>query len=643
MCGIAGIVTLSPQASVCPDHLRTMAGQLIHRGPDDEGFYVDPRGRCGFAFRRLAIIDLAGGNQPISNDACPHGGANGRRIQLIFNGEIYNFHELRTALAAEGHVFTTQTDGEVILHLYEQHGRAGLSQLEGMFALALWDEREGRLLLARDRFGKKPLVYAVVGDRFHFASEAKAILARPDVPRELDPQALHQYLLFQYVPAPWSIYRGFHKLGPGELLEIQSGQSTNPQPCAWWSLPNPSPFIGSYADARQRLGELLTRAVEKRLIADVPLGAFLSGGLDSSIVVGLMRRLGVSPLRTFSIGFPDPRYDETRYARAVATHFNTEHHERTVTPDAQRVLETLAWHYDEPFADSSAIPTYYVSRYARERVTVALTGDAGDECFAGYDRYRAAAIAARGDFLPRPLRQFAANLSAAIPHGRPRTLGHRWYRFFSALALPPARRYLSWMNVFPPALLAAGYRPDFRVALDFEQPLQWFASLHDAVAAPPPIQANRNDLLSYLPYDLLTKVDLASMASSLECRSPFLDHELVKFALSLPWSWRRGHRSGKRILRDWARELLPPQVLERTKMGFGVPVGEWFRGELRGLLERTLFAESALSLRIFQRAWLEALLHSHLSGQTNYEHPLWALLMLELWARRWQPNWCGTG
>jgi len=629
MCGIAGILSLAPGQRAEPESLATMATQLVHRGPNDEGSYIDPMGRCGFAFRRLAIIDLATGNQPLSNED--------RTVWAICNGEIYNFRELRAELVQQGHTFATQSDAEVIVHLYERDGLECFSRLAGMFAIAIWDQSRARLLLARDRFGKKPLTYATHDNRLYFASEAKAILALPEIPRTLDTQSLHRYLIFQYVPAPHSIYHGFQKLMPGHRLVIDAHKPLSAKPQPYWRL-TPRPFDGQYDDAKERLGELLTAAVQKRLIADVPLGAFLSGGTDSSIIVALMRELGVSPLRTFSIGFPDARYDETAYARRVAKHFGTEHHEHIVTPQAREVLDTLAWHYDEPFADSSAIPTYYVSRWTRQSVTVALTGDAGDECFAGYDRYMATRLAARLDWVPRPLRRILAAAATCLPHSHPRTLFNRLYRFATTLAKPPAARYLAWVNVFTPDSLASGYSDAFRSAIDFAEPIRWFESLYHAPADSEPDRAIQADLASYLPYDLLTKVDTASMACSLECRSPFLDHELVGFARSLPLTWRLGRHGGKHILKDWARPRLPAGILDRPKMGFGVPIGVWFRNELRDLLRDRLLAGDSLSRRIFRPTWLEALLNDHLSGRANMEHPLWALLMLELWHLRWKPT-----
>ncbi len=628
MCGIAGIVRLTPHAPpIAADELRAMASRLVHRGPDDEGLYVDPQGRCGLGFRRLSIIDVAGGHQPIANED--------GTVQIVFNGEIYNFRTLRETLERRGHVFRTRTDSEVIAHLYEDHGEACFERLAGMFAIAIWDASRGRLLLARDRFGKKPLTYATLDGRLVFASEVKAILALPGVRPAIDAQSLHRYLVFQYVPAPHSIYRGFAKLPPGSCVTVD-GEGLQPVR-RYADLPRPARFAGSYADARDRLGELLTAAVERRLVADVPLGAFLSGGVDSSIVVGLMRRLGVSPLRTFSIGFTEARYDETAWARRVAAHFHTEHHEQCVTPQAREILDRLAWHYDEPFADSSAIPTWYVAGYARQQVTVALTGDAGDEGFLGYDRYVAARLAARFDRLPGPLRTGLARLVKRLPRGESKSTSHRLYRFAAALEASGARRYLAWVNIFPPAELAEAYRPDFAAQLDLDEPARWFAQLYDRAGESAAERANLTDFRSYLPYDLLTKVDIASMAHGLECRCPLLDPEVIAFALSLPVEWRMGHRGGKRILKDWARGLLPPEILARPKMGFGVPVGRWFRDELRDVLTEHLRDPAGLCARIFRPAWLDHLLDTHLAGRADRAHPLWTLLMLELWVRRWQP------
>ncbi len=628
MCGIAGIVALAPGRRVDPDEPRRMADALIHRGPDAGSAYLDPQGRAGLGFRRLAIIDLETGGQPISNED--------RTVWVAFNGEIYNFRELRDSLRASGHVFRSHGDAEVIVHAYEEFGAACVERLHGMFAIAIWDERRGRLLLARDRLGKKPLHYALCDGRLAFASELKALAPLPWITREIDWQSVHRYLVFQYVPAPHSIYRGVRKLLPGEQVLFEVGRERPAQVQRYWTPPRVTPrFDGSYVDARRRLGDLLTAAVAKRLVSDVPLGAFLSGGVDSSIVVGLMRRLGASPLRTFSIGFDDPRYDESNFARIVARHFATEHHEHVVTPSAADVLDLLAHHYDEPFADSSAIPTYFVSRHTRTSVTVALTGDGGDECLAGYDRYRAVRVAARLDAVPAALRRLASSLAPRIPHGRSGSLSHRLHRFARAVGMPAAQRYLDWVAVFPPDVLSGGYAPEFAAQLDLGEPLRWFEALYADGGATDADRAVYADLCSYLPYDLLTKVDIASMACSLECRAPFLDHELIEFAASLPVTWRIGARGGKHILKDWAAELLPPEILARRKQGFGVPVGEWFRRELRDVLREAIFAPDSLCARLFRPDWLQRVFDGHASARENHEHRLWALLMLEKWHRRW--------
>lgn len=666
MCGIAGVLASSGSVPIDRPLLQRMAASLVHRGPDDEGVYVDPAGRAGFAFRRLSIIDLTGGHQPLANEA--------GTLWLVFNGEIYNFRELRHELESLGHVFRTASDAEVIVHGFEQWREDVFARLAGMFAIALWDQTAGRLTLARDRLGKKPLHFASLGGRFYFASELKAILAAaPDAPRRIDPQSLHRYLTFQYVPAPFGIFQQFGKLLPGCWASLTPLTAGPIEQHRYWNPPPIGGFSGSYLQARQRLGELLTAAVRKRLVADVPLGAFLSGGIDSSIVVGLMRQLGVSPLRTFTIAFDDPRYDESAHARLVARHFETEHHEFTVTPQARDILDLLAYHYDEPMADSSAIPTYYVSKWTREGVTVALTGDAGDECFAGYDRYRALQLSAWFDRLPRGARRGLASLAAALPPRSSGSVFHRAGRFFGTAELTPAQRYMRWICVFSPGSLAQAYQPGFAARLSLAEPQDWFAqhfargggrdAQRAGIRAAPPVglsdaqragmndgagitaahragisdseRAAAADLITYLPYDLLTKVDIASMACSLECRSPFLDHELVEFAFSLPARWKLGVAGGKRILKDWARPLLPAATLRRQKKGFGVPIGEWFRNELRALLSDAVLAPDALCAHIFRREWLTGMLAEHQSRRANHDHRLWALLMLELWSRRW--------
>jgi asparagine synthase (glutamine-hydrolysing) len=624
MCGIVGGVALRPDAAVTAHQVAPLAAPLRHRGPDDAGTWDSGDGRCALAFQRLAIIDLATGNQPLSD---PSG-----QVHVVFNGEIYNFRALRGELSDHGVTFRTQGDAEVIAAAYHAYGPRCFERFFGMFAIALWDTRDRSLILARDRFGKKPLVYTRNADRLLFASELKALLVDPAVPRTLDLQSLHRYLTFQYVPDPHAIYRDIAKVPPGCFLVVRDGAVGGPQ--KYWRLPTARRYGGSYDDAKQELNERLEQAVARRLVADVPLGAFLSGGVDSSIIVAMMRRLGVEPLRTFSIGFDDPRYDETSYAHQVADRFQTTHHVERVTPDAQAVIDTLAFHYDEPFADSSAIPTYYLAQVTRAAVTVALTGDAGDECFLGYDRYRAAQFAQQAERLPALLRQGVGGLAQFLPRGHSKSLPRRLYRLLSVVNADPADRYLAWINLLPPSQLRHAYRPDVAAALDLDEPRQWFRQLYDAVPHSPAERANWADFHAYLPFDLLTKVDRASMAASLECRVPFLDHELVEFAVSLPPDWRMG----KRILKDLARDLLPPEILRRPKMGFGVPLGNWFRHELRPLITDALHNPDGLCHQLLAPRFTETLLEAHLSGRDDHSHALWALLMLERWYRRWQPT-----
>jgi asparagine synthase (glutamine-hydrolysing) len=627
MCGITGIVRLREGSPIEQNVLEPMAAELVHRGPDDQGFHLDEQGRCGLAFRRLAIVDLQTGNQPL-------GTADGR-YTVVFNGEIYNFRELRDELARQGCQFRTQGDAEVVVYAFATWGTDCFRRFNGMFAIGIWDSQRGELTLARDRFGKKPLYYARLPDRLIFASEIKAIIANGDVPRRIDPQALHAYLLWMYIPPGDCIYRDFAQVPPGCLLTVRNGDVSGPS--QYWEVPSPEPFRGTYTEALEQLDTHLRRAVQRRLISDVPLGAFLSGGVDSSAVVALMRELNVSPLRTFSIGFDDARYDETHFARLVAKRHQTEHHAFTVTPEAESILDTLAYHYDEPFADSSAIPTYYVSQQTRDSVTVALTGDAGDEAFGGYDRYRAMVVSGALDALPGFVRHGLARLAGLLPHGQAKSLSRRVYRFLSALRLDPGRRYLEWMSTFSPQMLGQGYTAQFAQKLEFERPMEAFVKLFElgSAAHPDDALAMATDYQSYLPGDLLTKVDRVSMAVSLECRSPFLDPELVEFALSLPIRWRRQ----KRILKDWARDRLPDQVLDRPKMGFGVPIGEWFRGPLAQRCEGQLLASGGFCTQIFQRDWLEQLITEHQTQRANHEHRLWALMMLELWHERWKPSW----
>jgi asparagine synthase (glutamine-hydrolysing) len=630
MCGIAGAVWTDAEKAVERGTLQRMIDVLRHRGPDDEGVYVaDLHAGAGVALahRRLAIIDVAGGKQPLSNED--------DSVWVVFNGEIYNFRELRRRLEAAGHRFRTQSDTEVLVHLYEDEGPEFLTQLNGMFALAIWDAKRRQLLLARDRLGKKPLVYRHEPGRLLFASELKAILQVPGVPREIDPQAIDNYLTYQYVPHPRTIFRGIAKLPPGHYAVYRDGRL---DVHAYWQPDFNVEEDRPAADYAQELRKLLTSAVEMRLQSEVPLGAFLSGGIDSTIIVGLMSQLAGSPVRTFSIGFPVKEFDETHYARAVAQRFGTIHEEFQVRPDAMEVLPRLAWHYDEPFGDSSAVPTWYVSQLTRQHITVALTGDGGDELFAGYPRYLAVWLAAGFDRLPMVLRRLAAGRYwQRLPAGtRQKSKVRQWKRFVEMLNRPPAERYLEWIATFGQSRRDALYTSDFAAKVAEAEPLAFLAAGLARCDRRDPVTAfSLADLVTYLPCDLMTKVDIASMAHGLECRQPFLDYRVVELAARMPGrlKFRRGR--GKRILREAFGDLLPESIQRRSKMGFGVPLDQWFRHELKGFAGEFLLDRRTLDRGYFRPEAISALLDEHQQGRFNHGYRLWSLLILELWFRQW--------
>jgi asparagine synthase (glutamine-hydrolysing) len=619
MCGITGVVgSLRTERAT----LLRMNDALRHRGPDGEGvFWSDD---IGLAMRRLAIIDVAGGDQPIYNED--------GTVCTVYNGEIYNFLELRQELEGFGHQFATNSDTEVIVHAYEQFGVECVSHLWGMFTLAVWDSRRKLLLLARDRLGKKPLVYyADPHGGLAFASELQALISHPAVPREVDPCAIDDYLTYLYVPSPTTAYRGLKKLPPGHRLVWQGGNSTV-EP--YWRVKFGDKLRLSEGEAVEQFGVLLRDAVRRRLIADVPLGAFLSGGMDSSSVVAEMAELSPTPVKTFSIGFGERDFDELAYARQVAERFGTDHHEMVVEPRAADILPTLVRHYGEPYGDSSAIPTYYVAQMTRQHVTVALNGDGGDELLAGYERHWAARVAARYDTIPRFVRHgLIRPLIPLVPEPRQRrAFLRRAKRFMTAAHLPVLDRYLHWVGAYTPAQKSSLYTDDFVDTLHRNDAGRW---LREALAPEPyldPVDAVlRGDTLLYLPDDLLAKVDIASMANSLEARSPLLDHRLVEFCAALPSSYKLRGRTSKLLLRRLMADRLPPAILTRPKMGFGVPVGEWLRNDLRPLLEDTLLSSRALGRGYFRPAAVRALVDDHLSRRSDRTSHIWALLMLELW------------
>jgi len=636
MCGITGAVWTDPDKAVAPAALARMVEALRHRGPDDEGTYtselkVTPgypsTPGVALGFRRLSIIDVAGGHQPMPNED--------GSVEVVFNGEIYNFRDLRRRLEGKGHKFRTQSDTEAIVHLYEDEGPEMLGHLNGMFALAVWDAARGQLLLARDRLGQKPLVYREEPGRLLFASELKSLLELEDVPRQVDPHAIDAYLAYQYVPHPQTIFRGIHKLPPGHWAVYRDGKlSVRPywQPDFQYEQEHPErPWS-------EQLRELLTSSVELRLQSDVPLGAFLSGGIDSTIVVGLMQKLTREPVRTFSIGFPVPEFDETGYAAMAAEKFGTVHEEFRVEPDALAVLPKLIWHYDEPFADSSAIPTWYVSQLTRRHVTVALTGDGGDELFAGYPRYKAVWLAGGYDRLPAGLRRLlAGRYWQKLPASpRQKSFFRRLKRFTERLAEEPRRRYMNWIGIFSEALRAELYTDGFLGQLPDVDPLEFLLEAYERSSRRDPVTSTSlADLVTYLPCDLMTKVDIASMAQGLECRQPFLDYRVVELAARMPLGEKFRLGRGKRVLLEAFADLLPEPIRRRKKMGFGVPIDHWFRGPLAGYLREVLTDPGTLRRGIFRPEAVRRLVEEHISGVFDHSYRLWALLVLELWQRRW--------
>jgi asparagine synthase (glutamine-hydrolysing) len=635
MCGITGGVWSAAEKALSAATLTRMADVLRHRGPDDDGYYrsecqvtesYGQRPGVALGFRRLSIIDLALASQPLSNED--------GSVWVVFNGEIYNFAALRRRLEGAGHVFRTHGDGESIVHLYEDLGVECFSHFNGMFAIAIWDARHGRLVLGRDRLGKKPLVYHCEPHRLLFASELKSLLQVPEVSREIDPTALDHYLTYQYVPHPWTIFRGIRKLPPGHYAVYEGERITVEK---YWTPDFNATWPGSEQDAIAALQTTLESSVQLRMQSDVPLGAFLSGGVDSSLIVALMQRLASQPVQTFSIGFPVREYDETSFARRVAAHLKTDHHEFQVTPDGLDILPRLVWHYDEPFADSSAIPTWYVSQLTRQHVTVALSGDGGDELFVGYPRYQAAHFGMRLDRMTWLKRLLGAPIWQQLPaSARQKSKLRQFRRFSAALGLSPARRYLDWISTFGVARRATLYSESFLEQLPPEDPFRFLEEALTSAERRDPITAiSLADLQTYLPCDLMTKVDIASMAHSLECRQPFLDYRLVELAASLPLDWKFHHGRGKRILRRAFGELLPDEIWNRQKMGFGVPLDHWFRHELRTLTHDVLLDGTARGRGFFREQSVAALIRQHEESEFDHAYRLWALLVLELWLREW--------
>ena len=624
MCGIAGKVYADPQRPVGESLLRSMCRAIAHRGPDDEGIYR--QGPVGLGMRRLKVIDLEGGHQPMSNEA--------QSLWIVFNGEIYNYRQLRRELEEQGQVFRTHSDTETILHLYEREGVHCLRHLRGMFAFALWDLRTQTLMLARDRLGKKPLFYALMKEGISFASELGALLCDPQVDRSIDRQAIDEYLSFLFIPQPRTIYEQVKKLPPASYGLYQDGQF---QIHPYWEVRYDQVRVRREEESVEELDLLLRQAVEMRMLADVPVGAFLSGGLDSSLVVALMQKVGGQQVRTYSVGFRESSFNELDHARKVAQFLGTQHQEYVVDYQVQELLPGLLDHFGEPFADSSAIPTYHLSKVTRQEVTVALSGDGGDEVFGGYRRYLARrwadafnrwpAWGGRGavEWLGRALNEPATYYGRSF-----RKKFKRFLEFSAALREAPST---SWGFFFTQEEKRYLYGENIADILTSE-----FASMRlkyeQAQARAPGQEMLWLDLVTYLPDDILVKVDRMSMACSLEVRSPLLDHQVVEFAARLPRDHKYTLTQGKRLLRRLAGRYLPSAILQRPKQGFAVPLASWLQKELRPWMEEILLSKSCRQRGFFVPSRLQQMMSEHLKGQRDYSQQLWAMLVLELWLQR---------
>ena len=636
MCGIAGGMWPYGSRALTRDELGRMTDSIAHRGPDDQGHLIveskpnqtitnkQPTHGVALGFRRLSIIDLATGHQPLSNED--------GTIQIVFNGEIYNYPQLRNRLEGAGHTFRTHTDTETIVHLYEDLGLECFEHLNGMFALAIWDGPKDRLVLARDRMGKKPLYYTLQNGRLIFASELKSLMTLPETSREIDPGSIDLYLTYQYIPHPHSIFKGIHKLPPGHFAVFENGELTVQK---YWSIDWSKEIQIDQPTASSQLRTMLTDAIRIRLRSDVPLGAFLSGGIDSSLVVAIAQKQLDAPIRTFSIGFSEADFDETHYAKMVADHVGTKHERFEVTPDAMNILDRLVEHYDEPFSDSSAVPTWYLCEMTRRHVTVALSGDGGDELFGGYERYRALKLSGQlQSWLPISWLNQSWIINRLPDSNARRSILRRVRRFTEALGQPPIERYMNWIQIFGEASRLDLYQESFIEQLPDRNPVSFLsdawrnAGKRDLLSC-----ASTADLQTYMPCDLMTKVDMASMAHSLEARQPMLDYRLVEWAASLPSNLKLRGKKGKRLLMDTYYDLLPKAIWHRPKMGFGVPIAKWFRTSLRDRTYDALLGSDAKCHQYFRREAIAGLVDDHMTGRSNQSYRLWNLLFLELWLR----------
>ena len=623
MCGICGVVYSDRENKIEQHTLKKMSDVITHRGPDDEGFYINQH--VGLAMRRLSIIDLSTGKQPISNED--------GQIWVVFNGEIYNHKEIRAELENKGHQFRTKTDTEAIIHAYEEYGDSCVQKLNGMFAFAIWDNRNHTLFLVRDRIGIKPLYYFFDKNRLIFGSEIKSILQAGDIPKRIDLQALDHFLTFEFIPAPLSIFQDIKKLPPGHTLKLKNNEIWVR---SYWDVELKSNGANP-ADIKKNLRELLQDAVKIRLMSDVPLGAFLSGGVDSSIVVALMAQVMEEPVKTFSIGFEDSTYNELKYARMIAEKFKTEHHEFIIKPDAVELADNLVRFLDEPFGDFSIFPTYLVSKMARDYVTVVLSGDGGDELFAGYDSYLADKIAKK--YYSRLPKQFRNGVLTKFfdtipPSSKKKGLINRAKRFVEGMKLPEDLHHTRWMIFLQQAEKEMLYDNDIQSGMREFDPFKFTRSYFANVAYNRNDEINKQmyvDLKMYLVDNILVKVDRMSMATSLEARVPYLDYRFVEFAATIPGDYKMQGLKTKVILKQALEELLPDEILYRGKEGFSIPIKNWLKKELKPLMMDTLAADKIKQEGFFNPQYIDKLVAEHLKGTENHSHRLWALIIFGRW------------
>ena len=625
MCGIVGFVN-NKNVPVAREILEGMNACIVHRGPDEDGFFV--KDSVALAMRRLSIIDLAGGQQPMYNED--------RTKAIVFNGEIYNFQELREDLDRRGHKFYTHSDTEIIVHLYDEFGADCVNYLRGMFAFAIWDETDKSLFMARDRVGKKPVLYSHQpnGDLI-FGSEFSALLAHPAITREVDYEAIDGYMSYLCVPAPQTAFKKIRKLEPAHWLRWKDGKIETKR---YWQPDFSKKIRISETEAIEETTRILRESTKLRMISEVPLGAFLSGGVDSSVIVALMAQESSQPVKTFSIGFEEQDYSELKYAKRVAEHIGAEYNEFVVKPNALEILPLLVEHYGEPYADSSAIPTYYVAKETRQFVTVALNGDGGDESFAGYERHAAMRVAEKYHRLPKILRQnLLEKPISLIPTSEIKKSSRvrDVKRFLQAANLEKNERYFRWVSTFNRDAKNELYTDEFKETVKAQNPSsfldEWFAKANGSGILDATLLT---DQMTYLPNDLLVKVDIATMANSLEARSPFLDHKVIEFAASLPESLKMQRFETKSLLKKVAAKLVPREVVYRRKMGFGVPIGNWFRGEMKGFVRDILLSEKSLKRGIVKPETVEKYVREHTNAERDHASQIWSLLMLELWFQK---------